>query len=471
MSAASPAAAAAPAALPDAPPGTTLVRPPRGDVWLPVFMVFQIACQLVLLTQWGGSIRLAFRVATYVASVALLFLLRRVQRAGHPSARAAGWVLVLLAFQMLHPTTNGVISGAGQWVLYLAILAPLFWAPRMEIGTEAIRRLVTVVWLFHTTSSLFGVLQVLFPGQFQPNLSSAIASVGRDYVTGMQITLSSGVQTFRPMGLTDVPGGAGPSGVYAALFSVAQLYARRKLWMRVAALGAMVLGMAAVYLSHVRVSVVMLAICLGSAGMVFLVRRGVRRVTSLVVAVVAMSALAYSWSLAAAGETVAARLETLTEDDPAQVYYRNRGIFLEYTLRELVPRYPLGAGLGRWGMVNAYLGEKGDPERGPLYAEIQLTAWVYDGGVILVLLYGVAVLLAVRQALRIAARSPSSAGGGDLWLWGTVLFAYNVGTAALTFSYTPFIAQSGMEFWLFNAALHAAAVSAGLVQPRQAKAA
>jgi hypothetical protein len=466
MSAASP-AATAPTAPADAPPGAEYFRPPRGDVWLPAFAGFQFLCQLLLLTQWGGSIRLVLRIAIYVISLALLLVLRRVQRAGHPAGRAAAWVLVLLAFEMLHPLTNGVLSGAGQWGLYLAILGPLFWAPRLEIGVESVRRLVTLFWLFHTLSSIFGVLQVLFPGQFQPNLSTAIASIGRDYVTSMQITLDSGVQTFRPMGLTDIPGGAGPSGVYAALFSVGQLFATRKLWRRGVALGAMVVGMAAVYLSHVRVSVVMLAICLGSAGLVFLVRRGVRLIAGLVTAVVAMGALAYVWSVSTAGETVATRLETLTEDDPRQVYYRNRGHFLEYTLTELVPEYPLGAGLGRWGMVTSYLGSKDDPERGALWAEIQITGWVYDGGILMVLIYGTAVLLAVRQAMRIAVRA--RAASGDLWLWGTVLFAYDVGTLALTFSYAPFIGQSGMEFWLFNAALHGAAVSAGLVRPRRAK--
>lgn len=467
MSATSSTAAAA--ELPQAPPGAEPYRPPRGDVWLPAFVGFQFLWQLALLTQWGGSIRLALRIAIYVASVALLFVLRRAQGVSHPAARAAGWVLALLAFEMLHPNTNGVISGAGQWVLYLAILAPLFWVPRLHVSVTSVRRLVTVVWLFHTVSSAVGILQVLFPGQFQPNLSSAITSLGSDYVAGMQITLGSGAQTFRPMGLTDVPGGVGPSGVYAALFSVAQLYANRKLWTRVAALGAMGVGIMAVYLSHVRVSVVMLAICLGSAGVVFLLRRGLRRLTSLIVAVVVIGALAYSWSLEAAGETVAARLETITEDDPRQVYYRNRGIFLEYTLTELLPKYPLGAGLGRWGMVHSYLGTAGDQESGTLWAEIQLTGWVYDGGFLLVFLYGLAVLLAVRQAMRIAVRTPIAA--GELWLWGTVLFAYDVGTVALTFSYIPFIAQSGMEFWLFNAALHAAAISAGLTRPPQAKAA
>lgn len=403
-----------------------------------------------------------------MASVALIFLLRRSGAPPLPAARVAVFILILLGFQMLHPLTNGAVSGAGHWTLYLAILGPLFWVPRLEVTPKAIERLVLIFWLFHVVSAGFGVLQVIFPGQFQPTLSAAIQSQGSDYVSGMEIRLASGERTLRPMGLTDVPGGAGPSGVYATLFSVGMLYASRRLWRRAVALVAMPVGMAAVYLSHVRVSMVMLLICLTGAGVVLLLRRGVRRIAGFATAVVIAAVGAYGWSVGLAGETVSNRLETLTEDDPAQVYYRNRGVFLEYTINELVPEYPLGAGLGRWGMVYTYLGDRNDPERGPLWAEIQLTGWIYDGGVPLVVLYALAMVLAIRQALHVAVRTPSVR--GTLWLWSAVLFAYDIGAAAVTFSYPVFIGQSGLEFWLFNAALASAAVREGVLvlKPRRA---
>ena len=40
-----------------------------------------------------------------------------------------------------------------------------------------------------------------------------------------------------------------------------------------------------------------------------------------------------------------------------QSYQENRGIFLTYTLQELLYEYPFGAGIGRWGMMSAYFGE------------------------------------------------------------------------------------------------------------------
>jgi hypothetical protein len=141
----------------------------------------------------------------------------------------------------------------------------------------------------------------------------------------------------------------------------------------------------------------------------------------------------------------------LFADDPSTVYYSNRGRFLEHTLEEVLPNYPLGAGLGRWGMMYSYFGEEGDPERGPLWAEIQWTAWLYDGGVPLTLAYVAAILVALWWAFRMT-RDPL-ARRTDLWLWASIVFAYDVGALALTFSYPLFIGQSGLEFWVLNAVL------------------
>ncbi|HYV46855.1 MAG TPA: hypothetical protein VFA20_18450 [Myxococcaceae bacterium] len=434
----------------------------RGNLVLPAFVLFQFACQLLLITSVGGAIRVGLRSLMFVASIALFLALRRHRAPIHDSAKVAVWIMALLGAQMLHPTTNGALSGAAHWALYFAILGPLFWVPRLKNGTDAIRRLITVFWLFHVTSCVFAVLQVVYPGQFQPNLSSAIASVGDNYVNGLTITTATGEVTFRPMGLTDTPGGAGASGVYAALFGVGILFGYRQVWLRAMSMGSVGLGMVAVYLSQVRLAFVVLGLSLVAAGIIIMLRRGARWASGFVAAVALMGSLAYGWALGLVGDTVTNRLETLTEEDPRTVYYRNRGIFLEYTVEELIPKFPVGAGLGRWGMINSYLGSRDDPERGPLWAEIQLTGWVYDGGVLMIALYVLALLLAMRQAAWIAVKAPFS----PLWIWAAILFAYDVGAMAMTFSYPVFIGQSGMEFWLFNAALVSSAVQSGLVRLR-----
>ncbi|OYV68591.1 MAG: hypothetical protein B7Z74_08240 [Deltaproteobacteria bacterium 21-66-5] len=145
---------------------------------------------------------------------------------------------------------------------------------------------------------------------------------------------------------------------------------------------------------------------------------------------------------------------TLTKGTPQQVYERNRGQFLAQAFDELLPEYPLGAGVGRWGMMNTYFDAKSDPNP-PLWAEIQWSGWVLDGGAPLILAYVSALLLTLLTTLRIARWR--SASDPTLSLWGSVILGYSVGTCALTFSYPVFLSQTGMEFWLLNGVVFAAA--------------
>ena len=68
--------------------------------------------------------------------------------------------------------------------------------------------------------------------------------------------------------------------------------------------------------------------------------------------------------------------------------------------------YPLGAGLGRWGMAAGYFGTAGAPG---LWAEIQITGWMIDGGVIMIVVYGGAIVMSRRRAVPArAAHGPSA---------------------------------------------------------------
>jgi hypothetical protein len=146
-------------------------------------------------------------------------------------------------------------------------------------------------------------------------------------------------------------------------------------------------------------------------------------------------------------------MSTLVQANPDTVYYKNRGVFLQQTVNVLLPQYPLGAGLGRWGMMNYYFGDNTDPERDAIYVEIQWTGWLLDGGVPLILTYLLGLLMAMWVAVKIALNR----GGDDLSIWGAIVLAYGMGALAMTFSYPVFISQAGMEFWLMNALLFGAA--------------
>jgi hypothetical protein len=422
--------------------------------WLQGFVLLQFACQLALLVPGIGAVRMVVRCAAFGASLALLVLLPG-RGPGHPARRWAPLILGLVALGLFHPTSNTFAAGAAQLALYGAILAPLFWVSRLPITPAVLRRLVLLLWAFQSLSAFFGVLQSLYPGRFQPNVSSVIASQSADRVESLKVTLANGERIFRPMGLTDIPGGAAGAGMYTVLFGMSLLL-KENGWFRLAGVGGMVIGLFCIYLSQTRSILIMTGVCALSMAALLAVRCDWNRLITLgaVLAVVVVGA--FLWAVAVGGRSVTARLATLTEDRADSVYYKNRGVFLEQTLTDLLPLYPFGAGLGRWGMTRQYLGDESDPFSYPIWVEIQWTGWLLDGGVPLMLVYSTALILTCAAAWRIArSRLP-----GDLPLEATVILAYDIGAVALTFNYPLFIGQGGLEFWLLNAVLFAAACTA-----------
>jgi hypothetical protein len=449
----------------EANPDTVAPAPPsrlrlsKTELYLIGFILFGFACQLVLLTSAVEGFRTPIRIGAFSSSLAYLAWFRG-RAALHPASKGAAWVLAIAALSLLHPLTNGVLVGIAQLAIYLAILGPVFWASKMSLDLRSLRRIFWLFWMFYAASSLFGVLQILFPGNFQPKISSALLRLGDDYVRSLQITLADGNKILRPMGLTDSPGGAGMAGANAFLFGLGFLLLSSKTWLRLLSLATMMLGAICIYMSQIRAAVVMLVICLVGFVSLATLRRGLTHATALVVLLGGVSLGAYAWTTKIGGRTVVERLSTLVADDPLELYYRNRGIFLEDTFGELLGEYPLGAGLGRWGMLRFYFGRDVDVESRPLWAEIQWTGWLYDGGIPLIVAYSMALIAALLYAARLA-MAKLREDNVQLWTWAAIVFAYDLGTLALTFSYPVFIGQLGLEFWLINSSLFAVAHRSG----------
>lgn len=445
-------------------PAVALPRPGTfarhtGNVALGVILL-TFASQLLLLIPFFSSFRLIFRTASFgVSLLALMFLAPAIRPVHHP-ARSLGIVtMAILGFGLFNPGTD-FIPGVAQWFLNLAIIAPLFWTARLAMSPVYFRRMLLVLFAFHTLSSVFGVLQVHYPGRFQPAVSTNIRS-RVEYAESLKITLADGSSVFRPMGLTDTPGGASLSGFYACLFGTCLLLAERNWFLRAASLGAIAAGLFCIYLAQVRVMLVLLVID-WIAFVALLIRNGRTNLALWFGLLLAfMVPVVFAYSLAVGGDVVSRRLETLTEQGALEVYQTNRGRYLEYTLYHLVPTYPLGMGMGRWGMMNGYFSSS---PSGALFAEIQWTGWLYDGGVLLMLSYGSAILVAIW----INYASAMSARTNQLQLWNALGFAYSVGTFAATFSYVPFVGQMGLEFWLINGSLHQVNVAAKRAMAKQA---
>lgn len=445
---------------------STVVHPPLYRVaarrplgatvpWVPAFVAFQLLCQLALVAGDLGWARVVVRMAAFGSSLLLLLLLRG-PGSRHPAAAAGAVALLTVGICLAHPDTNGWMAGVAQVGLYAAVLGPLFWVPRLaRVDLRTVRATVVILWGFHMLSAALGVLQVYRPGTFQPPVSAVVESKGKGYVESLKITTASGQRVLRPMGLTDVPGGAGISGLYAVLLGVGFFLTRRTAGVLAVSLGSVALGVSCLYLSQVRALVVMTAISLAAIGGVLLWRRDVRRLTMLLTGVLVMMGVGWAAASSMTAPDASARMGTLVAAQPGAVYYQHRGRFLEDALLRTLPRAPFGEGLGHWGMTASYFG-RGGPGAKAIWVEIQWAGWIVDGGAPLLLAYLWTILLGLIATWRIA-MAPPRGPADDLPFWGVIVLAYSIGATALTFSYPIFLSQAGMEFWLLNGTLFAAA--------------
>jgi hypothetical protein len=416
-------------------------------------LVLQWLCAIALLVPAFRNARVIIRMACFGGSLALLILVPAGRHRRHPAASFAIASVVILVLSLLHPTINNLLSASAQVALYCAILAPLFWVPRMDVDERMLRRAMRLIWLFSVISAMVGVLQVYYPGQFDPPVSSVLMK-RPDYLAGLKIQLATGEYTYRPMGLSDTPGGAAGAGMTAVLFGAWVILTARNGGAKVVAVLGMAVGMVCLFLCQLRSLVVMTGIGVMIIAAVLARRRQLIRLSRYATFFGLVVAASFFWALLIAPDATLHRLQTLVEQDPGKTYYKNRGHFLEYTFTTLLPEYPLGVGPGRWGMMYLYFADKENMAGPELWAEIMWTGWLYDGGVPLILSYSLTIVIATALSWRLATTSRERRG---IWVEATVLTAYNVGVIAVTFNSPFFVTQNGLEFWLFNALLYATA--------------
>ena len=354
-----------------------------------VFILIQFLSPALLMFPGMQVLRMPIRVLPYAFSI-FVFMVLFQRRGSSPVPRAqapgSGWmvlVLALLCVNLFHPTTI-LKSGLAQLAFQLTILGPVFWVMFVPVTTRRLNRILWLCLICNGLSALVGALQVYMPLVFLPSEFSS--NLSQSYLGSLSFEGAHGRLVVRPPGLSDVPGGAARGAVFSSFLALFFATEKRQglIW-RILLVVVLLVSFFTLYLTQVRSKFLILV---GAAAVLaFLrIRRGEgMKGLGVVLLVVASVTLSFSMAVQVGGEEVSSRYMDMADTGIIESYRKNRGIFLGYTFNHVVWDYPLGAGAGRWGMMNSYFGRGNHVPS--LWAEIQLTGWIYDGGIPMLVLY------------------------------------------------------------------------------------
>ena len=398
-------------------------------------------------------LRFAIRAAPYVASLASLALIRRKSRAPLiPGGFALRLVPVLLVLNLFHPQTQ-LRAGIAQVLFQIAIIGPAFWAAQMVRDDRRLLRLLWIFWACNAVGALVGLLQIYYPDQFLPAEFSGEASAS--WLHSLTFLSPSGRLLVRPPGLSDLPGGAAMAGSLSAILGFAFSALRSTgLWLRLGCFASALAGVSVLYLTQVR-SLTLMTV----AAIVLLLLFGLQQgriwnrgwMTGAAGFLIVGS---FTWAVAVGGDKVRDRFLNISDKGVVASYDDSRGWFWRYTFGEGLQTYPLGAGPGRWGMMGIYFADPNRVDSPALWAEIQPTGWLYDGGVPLWLLYGSGLAASMLFLYRVA---KSSRYGTAVPFAATLAFCVNGNIIGASFSGPAFNTTMGLQYWLLIALVYGAA--------------
>ncbi|HET9360121.1 MAG TPA: hypothetical protein VFO58_10230 [Vicinamibacterales bacterium] len=420
--------------------------------WPELFIAIQLLWGAVLFLPGAQGYRVYIRALPYVLSgAALVYYFRRAT--GEPIPTSAKWLFAcfaLLTLNLLQSTTH-LVAGVGQIVFQICIAAPAFWMVR-AVRNEA--RLETLVWVLFGSSllgSTVGILQVYLPAVFLPPEFNTLAqALNPDIVSSLTYVGADGRAIIRPPGLSDSPGGASVAGMMSVILGLTLAVQRQRTWPVTAiCLAGGAVGMTVLFLTHVRALSLLAAASVGVSALLR-VRQGRAGEGAFgVVAGIGLLAGAYVWAVSVGGDAVADRFLGLVDEGVLHTFDESRGSFLRYTLAELLYEFPLGAGLGRWGMMQVLFGDSTMWQAPPIHVEVQPTGWLLDGGLPLLVLYAGALATALHYTYRMAV-SASSVSVQDV---ATVLLCVQLAIVTLCLTGAVFNTQLGIQFWAVTGAL------------------
>ena len=437
----------------------------EGWGWAEVFLAVQLLWGAVLFLPGSQAYRTILRASPYLTSIgALIYYYRRPT--GEPLHASGKWLiasLVLLSLNLLHPTAHPM-AGVAQIVFQLSIAAPALWMTRSVRSEAKLERLLWIFFASRAASSTLGLLQVYYPETFLPREFSSLGlEMNPNLVSSLTYRGADGRDIVRPPGLSDMPGGAAVAAMQTMALGVLLAFrSGTPVAVRAGCLSLAGVGMTALLLTQVR-SLALVASA--GVGLFALLRvrqgRAAAGVTSLAFGG-GLVAAAFVWAVAVGGQSLSDRFLGLFDDGVVQTFQAERGSFLTYTVSELLFEYPLGAGLGRWGMMQVLFGDGTMWTAPPIHVEIQPTGWLLDGGLPLWIIMAGAIAAGLRASYVVAVHA-----AGSLQESGTAVLCFQLMLLAICFTGPAFNTQLGIQFWALTAALWGPILSA---EARQAAA-
>ena len=305
------------------PPLDTESPIPRGLAeW---FVLSQTVLPAMMFLPGSQAFRLPLRIGAYAISL-VAFALWWFDRGGrkegkHPAEPYLMFVLVVLVLSIAHPLTNNLQSGIAQTLLYFAIFCPLFWARGYVTTRRQLVRLLLILLICNGINSIVGVLQVYDPGRWMPELSANYTG-NRDALAAVSYAGPGGRLIVRPPGLFDTPGAVCGAGTIAALFGLIICLEPLAMWKRGLALATSLAGICAIYLSHVRVSLVITVGMMAVYVAMLTVQKQTKRVTGFTMPAVGLIVGGLSMATILGGSSVNERFSTLVAGDPRTLYYQ-----------------------------------------------------------------------------------------------------------------------------------------------------
>lgn len=415
------------------------------------FLLAQLILPALLFLPGTQSVRVPIRIAPFALCLLPLCFAKPRRLPKHPAAASLVVAVAYLSLMILHPNTNSILAGIGQMMLYFAVLAPVFWVPALVRHPAQLRRLLAIMLVFNAVNSCVGILQVRNPERWLPRDFSEVISSGQLSLGGLVYEGAGGSAVVRPPGLSDSPGAAAGAGMLALTLGLAFCFLRTNVLQKGLCLVASLAGLAVIFLSHVRLLLLLGMGSLAVYGVVLILQQRMARAMALMKMTMLVALTGWTIAIAFGGHSIHERFASLLEDDPLSVYNESkRGPMMRGAFETLIWDYPLGAGLGRWGMIRRYFGNESNVKSPMIWAELQVPAWILDGGVVLLACYTIALMVVAAQQLSMALQSVSPL----LQDLAAIVLALSAATVAGVFGGTPFVAQHGVQFWFLAGALY-----------------